>query len=301
MKHKTLYFDCFAGASGDMIVGTLLDLGLDQEMFKNELAKLPLTGYQLQIRKTIKDGFSATKFDVLDESGRSFDSHAHDDHAHDDHAHDDHVHDDHGHSHAHHHEHHSDHKGGGHQWTHRNLKDIENLIESSDLALPVKAKSIAVFRKLAQAEAKIHGTSLEQIHFHEVGAVDAIVDIVGAVTALHLLEIEKIVVSPLPLGKGFVHCQHGVIPVPAPATLELLTGMPTFGSEHKGETVTPTGAAILAALSYSYGSMPSIDILKVGYGAGTRNFGVPNVLRAVMGWESQYTVLNQNFTSTDIA
>ncbi len=139
------------------------------------------------------------------------------------------------------HNHDSHHSSSHEHSVHRNLGDIVTLIENSDMAPQIKVKSVAVFQKLAYAEAKIHGTVPEKIHFHEVGAVDAIVDIVGAVTALHLLNIDKILVSPLPLGQGFVRCQHGVIPVPAPATLELLIGMKTFGSEHKGETVTPTG------------------------------------------------------------
>lgn len=255
MKHKVLYFDCFAGASGDMIVGALLDLGLDQETFKGELAKLQLKGYKLKIQKVVKAGFSATKFDVMDEAGEQE-------------------------------------YGNHHKLSpHRNLTEIVEIIENSDIATPIKVKSVAVFQKLARAEAKIHGTLPEEVHFHEVGAIDAIVDIVGAVTAMYLLEIDKIVVSPLPLGRGFVNCQHGVIPVPAPATLELLTGMPTYGSKHNGETVTPTGAAILATLCDAYGSMPQLNILKVGYGAGTRDFGVPNVLRAIIGWESHETLL----------
>lgn len=253
---RVLYFDCFAGASGDMILGALLDLGLDLEALKNELAGLSLPGYRVEAGKVVKSGFSATKFDVLDEAGHNFDEQD-------------------GHEHQHHHSH------------RRNLSDITGIIEESRLATEVKAGSLAIFRRLADAEAKIHGTTPEEIHFHEVGAVDAIVDIVGAVIGFRLLHIGKIVVSPLPLGRGFVHCQHGLIPVPAPATLELLSGMPVFGSEHNGETVTPTGAAILSTLAAACGPMPALNVIKVGYGAGTRDFGVPNLLRVVLGEESK--------------
>lgn len=286
---KVLYFDCFAGASGDMIIGSLLDLGLDLKMLETELAKLSLAGYRIDARKVVKSGFSATKFDVLNEDGHRHDC-AHEQEGHD-HGH----HHGHGHEHRHHsgHEHNHEHEHGhdhsrGHHHHHgeqRNLDDIIRLIQQSQLAPEIKEKSSAVFNRLAVAEAKIHGTVPEKIHFHEVGAVDAIVDIVGAVIGLHLLQIEKIVVSPLPMGKGFVRCQHGTIPVPAPATMELLTGMTTYGSEHNGETVTPTGAAILSTLAGACGPMPALNVVKVGYGAGTRDFGVPNLLRAVLGEE----------------
>ncbi|MFZ3372371.1 MAG: nickel pincer cofactor biosynthesis protein LarC [Desulfitobacteriaceae bacterium] len=269
VKKKVLYFDCFAGASGDMIVGAFLDLGVDQEALKQELTKLPLKGYKINAQKITKAGFSATKFDVLDEVGQNFDNlpHNHDSHQNSSHEH----------------------------RVHRNLGDIVTLIKNSDLVPQIKVKSIAIFQKLANAEAKIHGTVPEKIHFHEVGAVDAIVDIVGAVIALHLLDVDKLVVSPLPLGQGFVRCQHGLIPVPAPATLELLIGMQTFGSEHQGETVTPTGAAILSTLADGCGSMPAFEIVKVGYGAGTRDFEIPNLLRAVIGLESQDTLAEQEY------
>jgi hypothetical protein len=286
--NRILYFDCFAGASGDMIIGALLDLGLDLELLKAELAKLGLEGYEIRARKIMKSGFSATKFDVLDKNGRLHD-HGYDndsDHVrHDEYYHRPHHnpdydlhHGDQGHHedfHRHHHEH----------FHHKNLSDIVYLIEQSQLPADVKGKSIAIFNRLAAAEAKIHGTVTEEVHFHEVGAMDAIIDIVGAVIGVHLLGIDRILVSPLPAGKGFVQCQHGIIPVPAPAAIELLQGMTMYGSEHEGETVTPTGAAIVSTLAEACGPMPEMTIVKVGYGAGTREFAVPNVLRAVMGEE----------------
>lgn len=263
--NRVLYFDCFAGASGDMIIGSLLDLGVELKALDSELSKLALDGYALKAQKIVKSGFSAIKFDVL---LKDEDHHG---------GHDlDHHHGDHSHEHGHHHHNHS-----------RNLTDIVNLIEQSQLAPIIKEQSIKIFRRLAVAEAKIHGTVPEKIHFHEVGAVDAIVDIVGAVICLQLLQVDKIVVSPLPMGTGFVRCEHGTIPVPAPATMELLKGLSTYGSDHKGETVTPTGAAILSTLADSFGAMPLMNVKNVGYGAGTRDFGVPNLLRVVLGEESK--------------
>lgn len=274
---RVIYFDCFAGASGDMILGALLDLGLDFELLRAELTKLSIDGYRIEARKVTKSGFSATKFDVVDEHHHNHE-HNHDHH----HAHD--------HSNLHEHPH-------GHR---RNLTDIIQMIEQSQLAAEVKANSINIFNRLAFAEAKIHGTVPEKVHFHEVGAVDAIVDIVGAAIGLQLLQVDKIVVSALPMGKGFVKCQHGTIPVPAPATLELLTGMSTYGSEHNGETVTPTGAAILSTLAEACGPMPLMSVSKVGYGAGTRDFGVPNLLRAVLGEESQEALPGLNCQSETV-
>lgn len=238
---KILYFDCFAGASGDMIVGALLDLGLDVEVFRSELDKMLLDGYDIEIREIKKSGIRATKFDVLPETEETFERHLH---------------------------------------------DIEQIIDTSWLAAEVKDRSKAVFRLLAAAEAKVHGTTPEKVHFHEVGAVDSIVDIVGAVIALNLLRVDRIVVSPLPMGHGFVRCSHGLIPVPAPATVELLKGMVTYGSEHEGETVTPTGAALLSALAGKCGPMPALEVEGVGYGAGTRDYGAPNVVRAIIGKEA---------------
>ncbi|WP_418792083.1 nickel pincer cofactor biosynthesis protein LarC [Phosphitispora sp. TUW77] len=239
---KTLYFDCFSGASGDMIVGALLDLGLNEEMFRNELKKIPLDGYDINIRKINKSGICATKFDVLTEPEEVC-------------------------------------------ACERHLDDIEQIIDASRLATEVRDKSKAVFRLLAAAEAKVHGTTPEKVHFHEVGAVDSIIDIVGVVIALYLLGVDKIVASPLPMGRGFVTCRHGLIPVPAPATVELLKGRAIYGSEHEGETVTPTGAALLSALAGQFGSMPALEVERVGYGAGTRDYGVPNVVRAIIGKE----------------
>lgn len=167
----------------------------------------------------------------------------------------------------------------------RHLSDIEQIIAASDLPETVKSKSKQVFRTLAWAEARVHGTSPEKIHFHEVGAVDAIVDVVGTVLGLHLLEAEAVFVSPLPLGSGFIHCQHGIIPAPAPATLEILTGarVPVYDAGVRIETVTPTGAALVTTLSEGRVGLPAMTVDRVGYGAGKNEYDRPNLLRLIVG------------------
>ncbi len=234
---KIAYFDCFAGASGDMILGALIDAGLKTGLLKSELGKLNLPGFSITAKKTLKDGIAATKFDVRT----------------------------------------------GHEHKHRNLRDITRIIDGSGLSTAVRQKSKAVFRRLAEAEARVHGTSIDEIHFHEVGAVDAIVDITGAVAGLELLDIEKIFVSPLHLGRGTVKCAHGILPVPPPAVAEMVKGFPVYSTDVEGELVTPTGAAILTTLASGFGPMPAMMVDGTGYGAGSRNTGVPNLLRVFIG------------------
>jgi pyridinium-3,5-bisthiocarboxylic acid mononucleotide nickel chelatase len=246
---KIAYFDCFAGASGDMIVGALIDAGVDFEFLKKELKKLRLSGYRLRASKTSKSGLAAVKFDV--ELTEDHDS---------DHNH-----------------------GRGHGRHHRNLEDIVNIIDGSGLSRSVKEKSKAVFGRLAVAEAKVHGCAVDEIHFHEVGAVDAIIDIVGAVIGLDALKAGEIRASRLHLGSGFVDCAHGRLPVPPPAVVELLKGVPAYSTDVKGELVTPTGAAILSTLAAGFGAFPDMRIEKTGYGAGFKDLSMPNVLRLVIG------------------
>ena len=236
---KIAYFDCFAGASGDMIVGALIDAGVDFDFLKKELKKLHLHGYKLRATKTAKSGLAAVKFDVE-------------------------LPEDHGHH-------------------HRNLEDIVNIIDASGLSKSVKDKSKAIFLRLAEAEAKVHGCPVDEIHFHEVGAVDAILDIVGAVIGLDALKAGEVRVSKLHLGSGFVDCAHGRLPVPPPAVVELLKGVPAYSSDVKGELVTPTGAAILSTLASGFGPFPDMRIEKTGYGAGFKKLSIPNVLRLVVG------------------
>ncbi|MHB1126781.1 MAG: nickel pincer cofactor biosynthesis protein LarC [Bacillota bacterium] len=165
----------------------------------------------------------------------------------------------------------------------RHLKDIKEIINNSLLPATVKSQAVAVFQRLAEAEAHVHGTTPEHVHFHEVGAVDSLVDIIGSLVGLHLLGITKVMASPLPLGRGFVKCQHGVIPIPAPAVVELLKGIPVYQGETAAEMVTPTGAAILSSLAGYFGPMPEILIARTGYGAGKRSFPEPNLLRVILG------------------
>lgn len=170
---------------------------------------------------------------------------------------------------------------------HRHLDDILRIIQDSGLSPEIKEKSAAIFKKLAQAEAKVHGTTPEAIHFHEVGAVDAIIDIVGTVICLSLLGVEKILSSPLPMGHGFIHCAHGVLPLPAPATRELLKGIPQYGIDVQGELVTPTGAAIISTLAHSFGPLPEMTIDTFGYGAGTKDYAIPNMLTVSLGHDKE--------------
>jgi len=168
---------------------------------------------------------------------------------------------------------------------HRHMKDVREIIEKSDLEEKVKKMSVDMFEKLAEAEAKVHGKSPEEVHFHEVGAVDSIVDIIGTAILIDMIKPDKIVSSPLPVSSGFVDTQHGLIPVPAPATAELLKGIPVYQSDVKGEIVTPTGAAIVKTLANEFGGIPDMTINSVGYGAGTKDLEIPNVLRTYVGEE----------------
>lgn len=255
------YFDCPSGAAGDMILGALVDAGLPFEALERGLAALHLPGWSLERREVMKGMFRATKVEV----------HIHDhDHHHD-------------HDHAHPHDHHHDHPHGHHHHPDRNLADILALIAASDLPAPVKANATRVFTRLGEAEARVHGTTVDQVHFHEVGAVDAIIDVTGACLGFHLLGIERVHCSALPIGGGFVTGAHGRIPVPAPATAELLKGFPMVDTGVHRELVTPTGAAILSTFAESPGAMPAMTLRAVGHGAGTMELETPNIVRLLLG------------------
>ena len=264
---KTLYLDIFSGISGDMFVGALLDLGVDAHQFEHELAKLHLDGYHLHISRQQKSGIAGTKFDV----------HLEDDHYHE-HGHGTHSHQDHGHSHGHEH-HHCD------ECT---FAEIKRLISESKLSDWTKGKSIAVFQRIANAEGAIHGKPPEQVHFHEVGAVDSIVDIVGGCVALEMLGKPRVLAAPVVEGTGWIDCAHGRFPIPAPATLAILgaCGAAVTQSDEPHELVTPTGAALLAEFAETFAPMRGLVAEKIGFGIGTReNKTRPNVLRAVLGTE----------------
>ncbi len=248
---KIAYFDCFAGASGDMILGALLDAGLELESLKNEVAKIGLDRYDLGVEPVVKRGIGGTKAIVsVDED---------------------------------HHGHH-----------HRHLRHIEEIINGSTLDDRVKEKSLAIFRRLAEAEANVHRTSVESVHFHEVGAMDAILDVVGSVIGFHLLGIERIYCSPFHVGCGTIHCAHGLLPVPAPATAALTVGFPVYSNGVKGELLTPTGAAILTTLAQGFGPMPAMTAEQIGYGAGTADpEEIPNLLRVTIGENASSDGLDQ--------
>lgn len=234
---KTAYIDCIAGASGDMLLGALIDAGLPAAALEAELAKLHIDDFHLHFSKVSKNGFGATKVDV----------HAHD------HA------------------------------PERHLREIREIIEKSEVSQTVKDRAMRVFTRICEVEAGIHGMSVDEVHLHEVGGVDAIVDVVGVLAGVELLGIERVVVSPLPMGRGFVKGAHGQIPLPAPATIGLLKGVPVYGSPIERELVTPTGAALLVELADAWGPMPAMTLREVGYGAGTRDLVIPNVLRIMSG------------------
>ncbi|WP_432738109.1 nickel pincer cofactor biosynthesis protein LarC [Maridesulfovibrio sp. FT414] len=264
-----LYYDCFSGTSGDMNLAAMIGLGVDPEFLATELSRLGLDHeYKLKIVRDSRKGIFGTRVDV--------------DLAHQHHHHD---HDDHNHGHVHGHDHHEHAPCGTHdhahhhQHEHRNLKDIEEIISRSSLGDAVKKTSLDIFRKVAEAEAVIHGKDLYEVHFHEVGATDSIVDIVGAAICFHQLEIDEVWCSSIELGGGFVDCAHGRMPVPAPATSEILAGCPTTQGAVQKETTTPTGAAILATLVDNFTDSPRMIVRKTAYGIGHRDNEIPNVLR----------------------
>ena len=278
---KTLYLDLISGIAGDMFIAALLDLGVDAKKLERELKKLKLAGYHLHISRGQKSAISGIKFDVHL-------AHDHDHHHHGD-AHEHHHHETacglqvHEHSYGH------EHRGHDHGHSHddqRNFSEIKQLISRSKLSAWVKKKSIAVFARIAEAEGKIHGMPPAEVHFHEVGAVDSIVDIVGAAIALELLGKPRVIASPVTEGTGWIRCAHGRFPVPAPATLAILgaRGIGITQCEEPHELVTPTGAALLAEFVESFGAMENLVAEKIGFGLGTReNKTRPNVLRAVLG------------------
>lgn len=264
MAVQTLYLDIFSGLSGDMFLGALIDLGVDFRALERELKKLGLEGYHLHVSRGHKDSIQGTKFDVHLES--------HTDCGHD-------------HSHGHDHAHEQGHKHDHDHSHQRDFSQIRELIQGSALSDWVKERAVAVFLRVAVAEGKVHGVPPDKVHFHEVGAVDSIVDIVGACIALDLLGRPRVHASPVVEGTGWVTCAHGRFPVPTAATLEILgaRGIAVTQCEEPHELVTPTGAALLAEFAETFGPMSGLVARKVGYGLGTRdNRTRPNVVRAVL-------------------
>ncbi len=251
---KTIYFDCFAGAAGDMLVGALLDLGLDFTALEAELEKLGVEGYSISNDSVLKQGVTSSKFRV---------NITHE---------------------THHHHHHEE--GHSHGAAHhgRSYRQIREMLEKAPIPEAPKDRAISAFHRLGVVEAGIHGVGLDEIHFHEVGAVDSIIDVTGYFLGLHMLGVERVAASPPPVGSGFVQCAHGRMPVPAPATAKLLEGIPVAQSNLEGEVLTPTGALLLGESAAFFGPMPEMTIERVGYGAGDKDQpDTPNVVRAFLG------------------
>ncbi len=238
---RIAYFDCFAGASGDMILGALIDAGVDVRKLREGLGRVDITDYELRVSRVQKGAIGATDAEVL--------------------------------------------VGG--EASDRKLADIEAVITESDLPQEIKQTSVTIFRRLVTVEAEIHGADHESVHLHEAGGTDAIVDVVGSLLGLSLLGVEQVYASRLPLGHGYVRCAHGLLPVPAPATLELLKGVPVSQVDVEGEMVTPTGAAILTGIVHEFGPFPQMTVESIGYGAGKSEFAFPNVLRLLVGTTPQ--------------
>lgn len=234
---RIAYFDCFSGISGDMILGALVDAGLDLGELESELGKLHLPGYQLAAEKVTRKGISGTKVSIEVQEGHGK----------------------------------------------RHLKDILESIEQSPLEDNIKSTSRRIFEELATTEAKIHDKQPKEVHFHEIGGLDSIVDVVGSLIGLKKLGIERVGASRIHVGTGFVECAHGTLPVPVPATLELLKGIPVYSRGIEVELVTPSGAAILKNVSRSFGLMPEMTVETMGYGAGSRELEIPNLLRVCIG------------------
>jgi uncharacterized protein (TIGR00299 family) protein len=231
------YFDCFSGIAGDMILGALIDLGLDINYLKDEIKKLDISGYEIEVKKVEKNHIMASDVYITITEKQH----------------------------------------------HRSLSDINLLIDNSKLDEEVKKLSKNIFQRLGKAESKIHNIEINEVRFHEVGAIDSIIDIVGSVIGLKKLDIQDVFSSRLPLGKGFVECSHGIIPIPAPATVELLKNIPVYQTDVNHEMVTPTGAAFITSIANQFGDMPSIKIIKVGYGAGKIESKTPALLRILLG------------------
>jgi uncharacterized protein (TIGR00299 family) protein len=235
---KTLYFDCFAGASGDMILGASVAAGVDPSFLREQLSLLPVSGFSVEFETVVRSGLSATYARVET----------------------------------------------AHEHSHRSLADIKQIIHGSDLSNAVKERAVQIFTRLAEAEARVHNEPIDHVHFHEVGALDAIVDVVGAAICFEALQIERFVSSPLHVGSGMVKMAHGQFPIPPPAVADLLKGVPFYSTEIKGELLTPTGAAIITTVCTEYGPIPQMTSDATGYGAGTREYQeFPNVLRVLIG------------------
>ena len=257
---KVIYLDCSMGAAGDMLMAALYELLDDKQAFLDTMRGLGLPGIEISAEPAVKCGITGTHMKVLVHGSEELD------------ALHDHLHE-HAHEHSHDHEHHH----------HTGLHEIEHLLSHLDLPQTVRDDALAVYRRIAEAESKVHGTTVDQIHFHEVGTLDALADVVGVCLLMHLLAPEKVYASSVHVGCGQVKCAHGILPVPAPATALLLAGVPIYGGAIQGELCTPTGAALLTHFVTKFGELPAMRLLKSGYGMGTKDFPAANCVRAMLG------------------
>ena len=276
---KTLYLECGMGAAGDMLMAALLELIPDRQAFLDQMNGLGLPGIRVNAEPAVKCGISGThmKITVNGQAEESFDAHGHE-HEHE-HEHE------HGHDHAHEHEHEHEHDHGhehGHHH-HATVADIDGIIDGLDVSDRVKADARAVYALIAEAESRVHGRPVQEIHFHEVGTLDAVADVVGVCLLMERIGAERIVASPVHVGSGHVHCMHGILPVPAPATALILEGIPTYGGRVQGELCTPTGAALLKHFVSRFGDRPVMAAKAIGYGMGKKDFEQANCLRAFLG------------------
>jgi uncharacterized protein (TIGR00299 family) protein len=264
---KTLYLECAMGAAGDMLMAALLELIPDKQAFIEKMNGLGLPGVHVETEQAVKCGVTGThmKVTVNGEEEESQDVHAHH----------------HGHDHEHHHDHDHDHDHSRHH--HATVADIEGIINGLNVSEKVKADAKAVYGLIAEAESRVHGHPVSEIHFHEVGTLDAVADVVGVCLLMEAIGAERIAASPVHVGSGHVRCMHGILPVPAPATALILTGIPTYGGQVQGELCTPTGAALLRHLDSSFGDRPDMATAAIGYGMGKKDFERANCVRAFLG------------------
>ncbi len=282
---KTLYLECTMGAAGDMLTAALLELTEDRQAFIDKMNALGLPGVTVAAEPAVKCGITGTHMKVTvngaeEESEDVYDGHHHDHHHDHDHGHEPHHDHDHEHHHDHDHDHHHDHE---HHHHHASVADIEALIDGLKVSDKVKADAKAVYALIADAESRVHGRPVSEIHFHEVGTMDAAADVIGVCLLMEQLAPEQVIASPVQTGSGHVHCAHGILPVPAPATALLLEGIPSYGGQVKGELCTPTGAALLRYFASRFGDRPVMATAAVGYGMGKKDFEQANCLRAFLG------------------
>lgn len=278
---KTLYFDCSSGISGNMTLGALVEILGDEQYLVKELKKLQVDGYHIEISKKVKNGITGTYVDVV-------------------------LKDHHHHEHEHHHEEHHHEYEHEHHHEHRNLHDVNHIIENSNLKEETKQLAKRIFRRVAEAESKVHHKSIEEVHFHEVGAIDSIVDIVGTAILINKIQPDKIISSVVNDGYGFIECAHGTMSVPVPATSEIFSkaGVKCRQIDIDTELVTPTGAAIISELATEFTVMPTMTVQKIGWGAGKKDLKIPNVLKVYLGEieetlkEQEIAVMETNIDDT---